>query len=157
MSVEGHTKDRIPASKSGPQTPAAAHPWQIHAWNLLSVSTHMTTPLILTLATITTMIVAKATDFMATKISTLEIRQRLGDILNRVALRHDEFIIERKGKPLAAMIPVEKLEHMQRAARLHLADVLTKQSPSNLSQDEADNISNEAKHQSREKAGKRRK
>jgi prevent-host-death family protein len=44
------------------------------------------------------------------KISTLEVRQRLGDILNRVALRNDQFIIERKGKPLAAVVPVERGE-----------------------------------------------
>jgi prevent-host-death family protein len=43
---------------------------------------------------------------MADKVSTLEVRQRIGDMLNRVALRHDEFIIERKGKPLAALVPV---------------------------------------------------
>jgi len=43
---------------------------------------------------------------MTETISTLEVRQRLGDMLNRVALRHDEFVIERKGKPLAALVPV---------------------------------------------------
>ena len=37
--------------------------------------------------------------------STIYVRQRIGDLLNRVALRHDEFVIERKGKPLAALIP----------------------------------------------------
>ena len=46
---------------------------------------------------------------MTERISTLEVRQRLGDILNRVALRNDQFIIERKGKPLAAVVPVEGL------------------------------------------------
>jgi prevent-host-death family protein len=54
---------------------------------------------------------------MTEKISTLEVRQRLGDILNRVALRNDQFIIERKGKPLAAVVPVERLEQMSRAAQ----------------------------------------
>jgi hypothetical protein len=34
----------------------------------------------------------------------MDVRQRIGDMLNRVALRHDEFIIERKGKPLAALV-----------------------------------------------------
>src|SRR5436309_3700552 len=33
---------------------------------------------------------------MIEKLTTLDLRQRLGDLLNRVALRHDEFIIERK-------------------------------------------------------------
>ena len=49
------------------------------------------------------------------KVSTMDVRQRLGDMLNRVALRHDEFIIERKGKPLAALVPVERLEQRRRA------------------------------------------
>ena len=64
---------------------------------------------------------------MIEKISTLEVRQRLGDILNRVALRNEQFIIERKGKPLAAVVPVERLEQMRRAARMHLLQVLERQ------------------------------
>jgi hypothetical protein len=32
------------------------------------------------------------------KVSTIDVRQRIGDMLNRVALRRDEFVIERKGK-----------------------------------------------------------
>lgn len=90
---------------------------------------------------------------MTEKVSTLEVRQKLGDMLNRVALRHDQFIIERKGKPLAAMVPVERLEQMQRAARLHLLHLLEKQ-PGDLSQEEADQIANEAKHQTRKRSRK---
>jgi len=85
---------------------------------------------------------------MTEKVSTLEVRQKLGDILNRVALRHDQFIIERKGKPLAAMVPVEQFEQMQRAARLHLLRVLEDQ-PGTLSQEEADQLADEAKHRTR--------
>ena len=33
---------------------------------------------------------------MSEKVSTIDVRQRIGDMLNRIALRHDEFIIERK-------------------------------------------------------------
>lgn len=51
---------------------------------------------------------------MREKVSTIDVRQRIGDMLNRIALRHDEFIIERKGKPLAALVPVERLEQMRR-------------------------------------------
>ncbi len=54
---------------------------------------------------------------MSEKVSTLDVRQRLGDMLNRVALRHDEFIIERKGKPLAALVPMYRLEQMREFAR----------------------------------------
>ena len=90
---------------------------------------------------------------MTEKISTLEIRQRLGDILNRVALRNDQFIIERKGKPMAAMVPVGQLEQMQRAARLHLLEVLERQ-PGAVSAKEADRIANEAKHRTRKRRRK---
>ncbi len=85
---------------------------------------------------------------MTEKLSTLDIRQRLGDILNRVALRHDQFIIERKGKPLAAMVPVERLEQMQRAARLHLLDTLSRRAVE-WSQAEADRLADDAKHRTR--------
>ena len=85
---------------------------------------------------------------MTETVSTLEIRQRLGDLLNRVALRHDQFVIERKGKPLAAMVPVERLEQMQQAARLHLLSFLA-QSSEGISQSQADQLANEAKHRTR--------
>ena len=49
----------------------------------------------------------------------MDVRQRIGDMLNRVALRHDEFIIEGKGKSLAALVPVERLEQMRRFVRRH--------------------------------------
>lgn len=57
----------------------------------------------------------------------MDVRQRIGDMLNRVALRHDEFIIERKGKPLAALVPVERLEQMRRFARQHALEFLARQ------------------------------
>jgi prevent-host-death family protein len=85
---------------------------------------------------------------MTRTISTLEARRQLGDILNRVALRRDQFIIERKGQALAAVVPIERLEQMQRAAALHLLDVLERQEPS-VTQAEADALANEAKHRVR--------
>ena len=64
---------------------------------------------------------------MTEKVSTLVVRQRLGDMLNRVALRHDQFIIERKGRPLAALVPVEKLAQLQEIARRHALEFLASQ------------------------------
>ncbi|MCX6545969.1 MAG: hypothetical protein NTV05_16360 [Acidobacteria bacterium] len=64
---------------------------------------------------------------MTAKVSTIDVRQRLGDMLNRVALRNDEFIIERKGKALAALVPVERLAQMRRFARRHALDFLAQQ------------------------------
>ena len=100
--------------------------------------------LCLTCLTVTTIIVVNMTE----KISTLEVRRRLGDILNRVALRNDQFIIERKGKPLAAVVPVERLEQMRRAVRMHLLQVLERQE-GKLSEQQADRIADEAKRRTR--------
>jgi len=47
---------------------------------------------------------------MTENVSTAHIRQRIGELLDRVALRRDEFIIERKGKPMAVLFSVERLE-----------------------------------------------
>lgn len=43
---------------------------------------------------------------MLRKISAMKVRQVLGQIMNEVDLRNDEYIIERNGKPLAALVPV---------------------------------------------------
>jgi prevent-host-death family protein len=59
-------------------------------------------------------------------VSTMEVRKHVGDILNRVALRGDEYLVERKGKPLAVVMPVEKAESIRRAARLRLGDWLAR-------------------------------
>ncbi len=88
---------------------------------------------------------------MAVKVSTLQIRQKLGDLLNRVALRQDEFIIERKGLPLAALDPVERLDQMREAARLHLLSVMRTPGRTKLSQKQVDSLADEAKHLSRKK------
>lgn len=93
---------------------------------------------------------------MTENVSTLEVRQRLGDLLNRVALRHDEFVIERKGKPLAALVPVDKLESMRRLARQNLRKLLEQAKGGPLTQHEADTLANEAKHQTRIPARRRR-
>jgi len=87
---------------------------------------------------------------MLKRISTLEVRGSLGDLLNRVALRHDEYIIERKGKPLAAMVPYEKWAQMKEAAKLQLTQAMTAKRPT-LSQREADQLADEAKHSTRKR------
>jgi prevent-host-death family protein len=89
---------------------------------------------------------------MTQKVSTMDVRARIGDMLNRVALRHDEFIIERKGKPLAALVPVERLEQTRRAARQGLRDFMERQKgrPGNqLTDEKAMAIALEAQREAR--------
>jgi prevent-host-death family protein len=83
------------------------------------------------------------------KVSTMDVRARIGDMLNRVALRHDEFIIERKGKPLAALVPVERLEQMRRFARRHALEFMDQQRPSDLSDAQASELAADAKRWAR--------
>jgi prevent-host-death family protein len=93
---------------------------------------------------------------MSEKISTMDVRARIGDLLNRVSLRHDEFIIERKGKPLAALVPVERLEQMRRYARRHALEFLSGQKGSAVSDSEAMELANEAKRWARKQGRKPR-
>ena len=65
-------------------------------------------------------------------------------------LRGDEFIIQRKHEPLAALVPIAKLEALEKVAREVVLDMLTG-SESKESQDEIDRLANEAKHKSRKK------
>ncbi|HEX3036848.1 MAG TPA: type II toxin-antitoxin system prevent-host-death family antitoxin [Thermodesulfobacteriota bacterium] len=50
---------------------------------------------------------------MAKHISAMELRKRLGEIINEVSLRDDEYIVERDGKPLVAVIPIWKLKQLE--------------------------------------------
>jgi prevent-host-death family protein len=92
---------------------------------------------------------------MPEKVSTIDVRQRIGDMLNRVSLRHDEFIIERKGKPLAALVPVERLEQMRRFARTQALDFLERQKGSELTETQAEDLALEAQAWARRPARKR--
>ena len=94
---------------------------------------------------------------MAEKVSTMDVRARIGDMLNRVALRHDEFVIERKGKPLAALVPVERLEQMRRFARQHAREFLARQKRGpgeQLSEPEAMDVALEAQQAARRQLSK---
>lgn len=86
---------------------------------------------------------------MADTVSTMDVRQRIGDMLNRVALRHDEFIIERKGKALAALVPVERLEQMRRFAKRHALDVMEQQKGGTLTDAQAMELGLEAQRWAR--------
>lgn len=91
---------------------------------------------------------------MSEKVSTMDVRARIGDMLNRVSLRHDEFIIERKGKALAALVPVERLEQMRRFAREHARTFLEQQREGpgdRLSDEEAMDVALEAQRSARRK------
>ena len=51
---------------------------------------------------------------MSQSVSAVEARQKLGEILNRVALRREEIIIERAGKKIARLSPIDNEEPRSR-------------------------------------------
>jgi len=89
---------------------------------------------------------------MEETVSTVDVRQRIGDLLNRVALRQDEFVIERKGKRMAALVPVERLEQLRRFARRHGVDFMERQRGAGLTEREAATVAAEASAWARRRA-----
>jgi prevent-host-death family protein len=57
---------------------------------------------------------------MVKKLPALKARQNLGQVMNEVALRGDEYIVERAGKPLVAIISMDRYRSIEqnRAAAL---------------------------------------
>jgi len=51
---------------------------------------------------------------MIKKVSALKTRKNLGQLLEEVYYRGDQYIIERAGKPMAAVVPVWQLEELQK-------------------------------------------
>ena len=94
---------------------------------------------------------------MSEKVSTVDVRQRIGDLLNRVALRRDEFVIERKGKALAALVPVERLDQMRRFARRQALDFMNEQKGAGgVTEKTATDVSLEAQAWARKRSRKQR-
>ncbi len=50
----------------------------------------------------------------AVTVSSIKVRQTIGDILNRVQYAGERFVVERKGTRVAAIVPVEVLDRLER-------------------------------------------
>jgi prevent-host-death family protein len=50
---------------------------------------------------------------MLKTVSAIKVRQNLGQVMNEVSLKADEYIVERSGKPLVAIIPIETYQNMK--------------------------------------------
>jgi prevent-host-death family protein len=57
--------------------------------------------------------VAEARDDGRLYVSSSQARENLADLLNRAAYRGERFIVDRHGKPLAAIVPVEDLDSLE--------------------------------------------
>ncbi|HEY7467658.1 MAG TPA: type II toxin-antitoxin system prevent-host-death family antitoxin [Dehalococcoidia bacterium] len=54
---------------------------------------------------------------MKRKLSAVEARKKLGEILESVYYRGDEVVIERAGKPMAVVIPASLYESLEKSRR----------------------------------------
>lgn len=91
---------------------------------------------------------------MLIKIGTDDMRKKMGEILDCVNLKGDEFVIERKNKPIAALIPMPKLQALRNLAQSYLVESMethTKSKANKLSDEEIDALADEAEHKSRSK------
>jgi prevent-host-death family protein len=80
---------------------------------------------------------------MTITLSAMQARQKFGEILNRVDLVHDQYIIERNGRPLAAIVPISALESIQNKARRSALSFLDS-AGSDLTEEEANKVAVEA-------------
>ena len=76
---------------------------------------------------------------METRVSAAEAKAQLSELVSRVAYGHERVIIERRGKPLAALIGIEELERLEPPTPKHpdLFDLL-KGAAGDLSDEEID-------------------
>ena len=85
---------------------------------------------------------------MKKTVKTADVRQQLGDMLDRVAENGDEFVIERRGKPLAAIVSVERLARMEKASELRLLEALDRHARK-LTLAQVDEVARKAKRSGR--------
>lgn len=51
---------------------------------------------------------------MSEKLSVAEAKKHLSELMSRVAYNQERFLIERRGKPMAALVSAEDLAHLER-------------------------------------------
>lgn len=94
---------------------------------------------------------------MKRKVSAVEARQRLGELLEGVFYRGDEVVIERAGKPMAVVIPADRYDALDRSRERLFALVERAQAANDqLSPDEATREAGAAVAEVRKAAKRRR-
>ncbi len=88
-------------------------------------------------------------------ISAMQVRQRLGEILAKVELRGEEFLIEKSGKPSAVLVPYKKIERIRARAAKEITGMLDEAAKKNpnadLTDEEVERFVDQAIHESRKR------
>lgn len=85
---------------------------------------------------------------MKIKISQTTLRDRLGTTLDQVS-RGDEFIVERRGQPVAALVSIARMEQVRQLARRHALEVMKQQHGGSLTGAQAVDLGLEAQRWAR--------
>ncbi len=56
-------------------------------------------------------------------VTALTARQKFGTIMNAVSFKNDQYIVERKGMPMVAIIPIKKFKQMDKARQRFFSDM----------------------------------
>jgi prevent-host-death family protein len=57
-------------------------------------------------------------------VSAMNLRERIGDILNQVHYGKERFVIERRGEPVAAIVSIEEFERLERLEQEYEIELL---------------------------------
>lgn len=83
----------------------------------------------------------------------MEVRQKLGEILAKIELRGEEFIIEKGGKPSAVLIPYKKIQRIRQRAAKEIGEMFDQAAQKNpnadLTDKEIERFVEQAIHESR--------
>jgi prevent-host-death family protein len=74
----------------------------------------------------------------ASRISTMDLRAHLGELLDRVRLRSAAYVIERKGLEVAALVPAERMRRVEEFARRRARELMALQDEAGLDPDETE-------------------
>jgi len=90
-----------------------------------------------------------------TTISAMQVRQKLGEILAKVELRGEEFVIEKGGVPKAILVPYKKIQMIRERAAKDIESMLDEAAKKNpnpdLSDDEVERFVNQVIHETRDR------
>jgi prevent-host-death family protein len=81
---------------------------------------------------------------MLKRVTAMKARQNLGEIMNEVNLRNDEYIVERNGKAIAAIVPVWFVLNQQKQAEGFLRVLNKYKDQDTHTDEEAMTLANEA-------------
>ncbi len=81
---------------------------------------------------------------MEKTVGAFEARRNFGEILQEVAARGDRYVVERHGKAVAAVVPVEVYEQWKRSRADFFAKLRALTGAANLTPEEADRLAREA-------------